>query len=111
MTLYIHYTSWLPHTTAIERLLNATSLVVQMQAYTRGTKARLISNANGAQSFRNSIPGGLQLRVGNLIPFVLEWGIMEELVRGLMEWCGVFTCRFQFSVGEGGLRLGEGEIY
>jgi len=36
---------------------------------------------------------------------------MEELVRGLMEWCGVFTCRFQFSVGEGGLRLGEGEIY
>jgi len=111
LTLYLQYTSWLFHTHKISKLFNATRTVVELQVYIQGTKTRLISTSEGEQSFRNSIPGGLNLEVSNLIPWALTWGDMRDLLMGLEEWCSYMTCRFQFSVGRGGVKFGQGQIF
>lgn len=110
MTLYVEYTGWWLYTKTLDRLFQVTENLINQQVYIQGTKSRLISKGNGDQSFIERVPGGLTLEVTNLIPWGLTWGVMHDLIRGLDQWCGYTTCRFEFSVENSPVRIGKGEI-
>ena len=62
------------------------------------------------QRFLNNVPGALDLQVTNFKPYAITWGTMADLLKGLLEYCSVQLCQFEFSVGSG-VRIGQGGLY